>query len=281
MSNVIRYVAGLGVAVLALLSAPTDAAIVLYSQNFENPVGFVNDGGDINIFRPVNQLYGNQPPGFAFAQANTVETLLLTGNQAFGTGYSDPQGIGGNYALGMLSGFSSENDLLGLSFNVQGQNFLNFRVNISSVDLDRFGCPCNSATGSVASFDVLLFDNPTGSTSLSGNGTVLDSERITALPSSARNVLTWSEHILALDASGSANGSVTLRIDLVASAANSRYAAMDNFRIVASDTPGDVGSVPEPASITLFGLGLAGLLLFRRAGNLRPGNDRARTAVRV
>jgi hypothetical protein len=181
----------------------------------------------------------------------------------------------------MLSGFNSENDFLGLSFNVQGQKFLNFRLNISSIDLDRFGCPCNSATGSIASFDVLLFDNPTGSASLSGNGTVLASERITAPPSSARNVFNWSEHTLALDASGSTNGNVTVRIDLVASAANSRYAGMDNFRIVASDTPGDVGSVPEPASITLFGLGLAGLLLFRRAGSVRPGNGLARTAARV
>jgi hypothetical protein len=268
MKNGSSYAAALGFAWLALSSAPTDAAIVLYNQQFENPVGFVNDGGDINIFRSVNQLYGNQPAGFTFAQANTVETLFLKGSQAFGTGYSDPQGIGGNYALGMLSGFNTENDFLGLSFNVQGQDFLNFRLNISSVDLDRFGCPCNPATNSIASFDLVLFDNPTGATNLSGNGTVLDTERITGLPSSARNSLNWSEHVIALDASSSTNGNVTVRIDLVASA-NSRYAAMDNFRIVASDTPGDIGSVPEPASIALVGLGLAGLLF------LRPGRARS------
>jgi hypothetical protein len=279
MRSRIRFAAGLGFAVLVLMSARTDAAVVLYNQSFENPVGFVNDGGDINIFRPVNQLYGNQPVGFSFAQANTVETLLLAGNQAFGTGYADSKGTGGNYALGMLSGLNSDNDFLGLSFNVQGLNFLNFRLNISSIDLDRFGCPCNSPTDSIASFDIVLFDNPTGATGLSGNGIVLDSERITGLPSSARNSLNWSEHILALDASGSTNGNVTVRIDLVANAVNSRYAAMDNFRIVASDTPGDIGNVPEPASIALLGLGLAGLVLGRRSHSRPEKADARATAL--
>ena len=67
------------------------AGVVLYNQNFENPSGFVNDGQDVNILRSINQLYGGPPPGFTFAQDFTVETLLITGNQAFGTGYSDPQ----------------------------------------------------------------------------------------------------------------------------------------------------------------------------------------------
>jgi len=223
----------------------------------------VNNGGDINIFRTVNQLYGDQPPGFTFAQAHTVETLLITGDQAFGTGYSDPQGVGGNYTLGMLAGFGIDNDLLGLSFNMQGQPFLNFRLTISSIDLDRFSGPFKPPAGSIPVFDIVLFDNPTGATNLSGNGTILDSERITGLPSSARNVFNWSEHIVALDATGSTNGNVTVRIDLVASAENSRYAAMDNFRIVASSTPGDLGFVPEPTSIALLGLGLSGLLLAR------------------
>ena len=97
------------------------ATIVLYDQDFENPAAFVNNGGDVNIFNEVNTLYGNQPPGFVFTQAFTVETLLITGTQAFGTGYSDPSGIGGNYAVSMLS--TVQNDLLGLAFNVNGFNF--------------------------------------------------------------------------------------------------------------------------------------------------------------
>lgn len=55
------------------------ATTILYTQNFENPNpgSFVNDGGDVNIFNPINTLYGGQPAGFSFAQHFTVETLAL------------------------------------------------------------------------------------------------------------------------------------------------------------------------------------------------------------
>ena len=256
--------------VCGLFSAAHATAGILYSQNFESPTGFNNDGGDINIFRTVNQLYGNQPGGFTFAQANTVETLLLTGSQAFGSGYTDPQGIGGNYAISMLATY--QNDLLGLSFNVQGNTFLNFRLNISSIDVDRFSGPFNPVTGSTPSFVITLFDNPSGVTGLSGNGTVLDSSTITGAASSARSIFNWTEHIVALNASGSTNGNVTVRIDLL-NTGNTGYAALDNFLIVASNTAGDVGDsavVPEPASLTVFGLCGLGLLAIRRARNRQP-----------
>jgi hypothetical protein len=267
MRNGTRSAVGFSLVVFALSAAPAEAGITLYNQNFENPTGFVNDGGDINIFKSVNQLYGNQPPGFTFAQTFTVETLLITGTQAFGTGYSDPQHIGGNYCLGMLS--TVQNDLLGLSFNVQGQTFLNFRLNISSIDLDRFAGPFNPA-GSVPVFRITMFDNPSGATGLSGNGVVLDSAQITGVASSSRSVFNWTEHTIALNASHSTNGNVTIQIDEL-NTLGSGYAAMDNFLIVASDTPGDVGgAVPEPASITLFGLGAVGLLAVRRLRTRRP-----------
>lgn len=263
----------LSLALLAVGALPAEAAIILYNQDFENPSGFVNDGGDININRTVNQLYGNQPVGFSFAQANTVETLLITGAAAFGTGYSDPQGIGGNYAVSMLSGFGVQNDLLAMSFNVQGENFLNIRLNISSIDLDRFGGPFNPASGSVSAFDVLLYDNPTGAVNLMGNGTLLDSTRIIGLPANARNEFNWTQHLFGLDASAATNGNVTVVFDLVADAAYARYGAFDNFRIAASDIEGDVGdpppptppptTVPEPSSLWLLALALSGLAAFR------------------
>jgi hypothetical protein len=233
-------------------------AVTLYDQNFENPVGFVNDGGDVNIFRTVNQLYGNQPPGFTFAQANSVETLRITGTQAFGTGYSDPSGQGGNYALGMLS--TVNDDRLGLSFNVGSFQFLNFGLDISSIDLSVFGGPF-VAPGAVPVFRFTLYDNPSGATGLFGNGTILDQQDAIGT-ASARNVFDWTEVVLALDATGNTNGNVTLQIDLL----QGGYAGMDNFRIVASDVAGDLGQVPEPSSLAILGIGscLAGLGAIRR-----------------
>jgi len=198
-------------------------------------------------------------PGFAFTQDFTVETLLITGTQAFGTGYSDPSGIGGNYALGMLS--SVQNDLLGLAFNVSGLNFLNVSLNISSIDLSVFGGTFVAVGGEVPTFEFTLFDNPSGAPGL-GSGAILDAEQAVGT-ASPRDVFDWTDVLLALDASGSTNGNVILRVDLLSGG----YGSMDNFRIAASDTPGDIGDptvVPEPSSLILVAIGLAGLFVARR-----------------
>lgn len=243
-------VAGLGAAVFIAL--PAHATVTLYDQDFENPAAFVNDGGDVNIRNPVNTLYGNQPPGFSFAQANTVETLLITGNQAFGHGYSDPSGKGGNYALGMLS--SVQNDLLGLSFNVGSNPFMNVRLDISSIDLSVFSGPFVTP-GAVPTFEFTLYDNPGGLAGL-GTGNILDTLQATGT-ASAQDVFDWTEVSLPLDTTGNTNGNVTLRIDLL----DGGYAALDNFHITA-----DVSPIPEPEIYAMFlaGLGLMGFMARRR-----------------
>ncbi len=147
-------------------------------------------------------------------------------------------------------------DLLGLSFDTGGRDFLNFRLDISSIDVDRFGGPFVT-NGAIPEFEFTLFDNPSGTPNI-GSGSILSTFRASGT-ASARNVFDWTEVLAVLDASASTNGNVTLRIDLL----NGDYAALDNLRITTSDTPGDIGDVdvPDPSTIialgalTVFGLG--------------------------
>src|SRR6056297_725232 len=164
--------------------------ITLYDQDFESPDGFAVGSGYADVSQQmVNNLYGGQPAGFSFAQANTVETILLTGEDAFGTGYTDVAGIGGNYALGMLSDI--ENDKLALSFNIGSFDFFNFSLDISSLGLD--GNSANNgpfASDDVApSFKFTLFDNPGGGLT-TGAGTMLGTANLTGVASDVA-VLDW------------------------------------------------------------------------------------------
>ena len=205
--------------VTTILTIPTlsnAASVTLYDQNFEspnNPPGFINGFGsgykDLSQ-QQVNDLYGGQPVGFSFAQAFTVETALLTGTQAFGTGYSDPSGIGGNYAIGMLS--STQNDLLGLSFNVGAFDFFNFTVDVSSLGLDGPGGPFTNDQ-SPPEFQFTLFDNPSGAIT-TGSGTILGQANLVGT-SSAINTLDWTNGLFSFDTSSATNGNVTLQVDLL------------------------------------------------------------------
>lgn len=248
-----------GCVLTGTLCATSHAATILYTQNFDNPNpgSFVNDGGDVNIFNQINSLYGGQPAGFLFAQDFTVETLLVGGSQAWGTGFLDPQAKAGTHAISMLS--SAQNDLLGLSFDVGVKKFLNFQMDVSSIDLDSWGGPFVPSGGLAPVFRFSLFDNPGGGTGV-GGGTLLSFADVTGTATPLKNTFDWTNHIVALDATGNTNGNVILQIDEL----QGGYAALDNFVIAASDDPGDVdnGNVPEPTTLAM--LALAGLGAMRR-----------------
>lgn len=265
MSPASALAATLAVASLAL---PARSATVLYSQNFEAPSGFVNDGGDVNIFRTVNQLYSNQPPGFTFAQTNTVETLLVGGSQAWGTGFLDPQQRAGNYVLGLLATF--QDDRLGLAFDVGDNAFLNFRLDISSIDLDRWSGPFVPLGGAAPTFRISLFDNPSGNVGI-GGGTALSFLDIMGTSTPAKNTFDWTNVVAGLSTAGNTNGNVILQIDLLSGG----YAAMDNFVIAASDIPNEVPAIPEPGTWALLLLGLGGVGWFTRSRRGKPSDDTA------
>ncbi len=247
--------------VLFIVSAMASSgyAGVLYTQDFENPNGFVNDGGDINIFRSINQLYGSQPVGFVFSQSFTTETLLVGGTQAFGRGYVDPDGRAGKYVVGQLS--DVQNDLLGLAFNVGAFKFLNVSMDISGIDLDRFGGPFVPASGFAPAFRFSLFDNPSGAPGI-GGGTLLDRFDATAPFNPLKNSFLWTKVLNGLDASKSVNGNVILQIDVLSGG----YAAFDNIVVSADDV--NIGVVPEPSTMVIF-MAALGCCMVR--GMRRPG----------
>ena len=257
MNNTIRLAA----LVMGMGAVSAHAATVLYTQNFENPVNFVNDGGDINIHRSVNDLYGNQPAGFTFAQPFTTETLLVGGTGAFGTGYKDPQARAGKYAVGMLS--DAQDDRLALAFNVGSNKFLNFQLDISSIDLDRFGGPFVPAGGVAPSFRFSLYDNPSGATGL-GSGTALSFAERTGTLTTSKFTFDWTNVIVGLDATGNTNGNVILEIVLRSGAG---YAAFDNFTVAAADQSGVIPE-PETWALLLAGLGAMGFSMRRSCGSV-------------
>jgi hypothetical protein len=251
-----RSLAPLVAAAVALWPAPALADVLLYSQDFEHPDAFVNDGGDINIFRTINQLYHDQPSGFVFSQTFTTETLLIGGTQAFGQGYKDPDGRGGKYVVSQLS--DVQDDRLGLAFNVGAFKFLNLKIDVSGIDLDRFAGPFVPPGGAAPVYRFRLFDNPSGAPGV-GSGTPLDFFDATAPFNTSKNTFDWAQVVNGLDASGSTNGNVILQIDVLSGG----YAAFDNIRVSAADVR---AGVPEPRlwAAMLAGFGLLGGAMRRR-----------------
>lgn len=244
-------------------STSSYSATILYTQNFENPVGFTVIGYYDVSSQQVNDLYANQPVGFAFAQQFTVETISLKGGTAFGTGYTDSSGQGGNYSIAMLS--TVQPDLLSLSFDVGAFDFLNFQLDVSRLGLDEINGSGGPFANGAPSFRFSLFDNPTGALGLSGNGTLLSTFDASGVDSVDNKTLNWTTLIAPLDAKNSTNGKVTLQIDLLSGG----YATLDNFIIAASNVAGDVtpptNSVPDAGgTLALLSLGLAGTVLMAR-----------------
>ena len=202
------------------------ATIVVYDQDFESPnIIPARDACyfDLDVFTTVNALYG---PGFI--QTTTVETILINGIDNL---YTDPTGIGGNYALGMYS--AAQNDKFAYSFDTQNKDFLNVRLDISSIGINgTTGCSGLILQTVTPVLRLQLYDSPSGTFSITNPGVLLDQQDVTGTsPGSTVFTFNWAEVVAGLDASQSTNGMVTLQFDLLAGA----YASIDNIYITASD----------------------------------------------
>ncbi len=209
--------------------------IVLYQNDFETPnQPIVRNCGFALDSTPINTLFGT--PQGTFQQTFTVEAVVI--NDPSNT-YTDPLGIGGNYAIGMLSG--AQDDRLGLTFDMQGRQFLNVGLDISSIDVSGCGGPFGIAN---PTYRITLYDSPGGVNAL-GSGAVLADTMITGIQGPDQWTFNWTNHVVALDGSGATDGSVRIEWDLL----QSGYAAFDNLAIAASNRPGDVGNTcSDPAT---------------------------------
>jgi hypothetical protein len=206
------------------MSPPTPVNLLLYRNDFEDPNAPVQRGSCNPISQtPVNTYYGTSEN--QFNQQGSVETFLQM--ESFWnstTRYSDPDGRGRNYSIGMLR--SRDNDLLALSFDAKNFNFVNVGMDISSIDL-----PCAGGPFGIEDpiFRVSAIDSPDGVPRLTG--TVLDSANMTGPVAPNQWTFLWTNKVVALNVTESTNGNVSIVWDLI----QSGYAAFDNLIVAASD----------------------------------------------
>ncbi|MEN0048384.1 MAG: T9SS type A sorting domain-containing protein [Bacteroidota bacterium] len=204
----------------------------LYSQDFENPNGFVastffNDASG----QDVRDLYGQE-----LKMRFTTETLSIDGSLDI---YTDPDGRGGDYSLAIWNG---QDDLLGLTFDTQGKEFLNVKLDLSAIALTIDGgiSIWSNTLGETTIPDppllnLKLYDDPNQNLDIEDPmGTILDEITLEGIEvGETPFTFNWKEVIASLDASGSTNDNVTLVFDLLG--VNNAYAAMDNIEIEASN----------------------------------------------
>ncbi|HYC56213.1 MAG TPA: thrombospondin type 3 repeat-containing protein [Candidatus Binatia bacterium] len=215
--------------VLAMLAATAFHAaaqsIVLYSNDFESPNEAVTiECGNSLDQTNINQLYGGE--GFTYHQQFTVEAVIHDDSQGL---YSDPEGNGGAISLGMQS--AQQDDLLALTFDRGGREFINVGFDLSSIDVNGCGGPFGVA---VPIMRVSLLDSPGGTFAF--NQTVLDTVDLTGIAAPDQWTFAWTFVTASLDASGATDDHVSVLFDVI----QSGYLAFDNLSIVAADEGGIV-----------------------------------------
>lgn len=193
--------------------------ITLYENDFEDPNQPISVSCGNSLDQTgVNSTYGK--PGYGFFEQYSVETVVL--HDPAGK-YSDQGSQNGDYALGMLG--VVQDDKLAFRFDLQGQQFLNVAMDVSSIDVDGCGGPFDVET---PKFKLSLLDDSAGEFDWTKN--TLDEKTLEGEASSDRWRFHWSRGTVALDAGEATSGNVIVVIDLVSAG----YAVFDNLKITAS-----------------------------------------------
>ena len=227
---------------LCVLSASAQY-VVIYSNQFITPLDTPSIATWCQLDfspDPVNDLWEGTGTGISsgeFVNTATVETILITGPADV---YDDPSGTGGDFSIGMLS--TNFGDKLGLLVTTEGRPFVNVEMDISAINTT-CGGPFAMDT---ATFLLELLDAPGGVFNIS-NSTVLDADSLTGTePNTNSFIFNWAHAEGSLDASGSTDGMVALRITLI----RSTYASFDNIYIEASQDS-VISAIPEFRSRSL------------------------------
>ena len=208
-------------ALWARVAAAGDS-VVLYSNDFESPniPPIINCQNSLDT-RPVNDIYGTED--FTFHQIFTVETVFHVDSIPI---YQNPQELGGDFSIGMLS--TAQDDKLALTFDRKGHKFLNVGMLISSIDVTGCGGPFGVAAPVMK---LTLVDSPNGVFDF--GQTILDEQTITGEASVNQWTFHWTFRTASLDATGATDDNVSIIFDLL----QSGYATFDDLSIVASDEP--------------------------------------------
>jgi hypothetical protein len=220
---------------LGLAASPATAAtVVLYGNDFETPNrAIVNTCGNSLDATPINTLFGSAD--FVFNQQFTVEAVLLDDPAGL---YSNPEGAGGNVAIGMLA--TVQDDKLALTFDAQSLPFVNVGLDLSAIDVQGCGGPFGVA---VPILRISLLDSPAGA--FDWGQQVLDQAEVSGVVPPDQWTFTWTNAVAGLDSSAATDGHISLVFDLI----QSGYAAFDNLTITASTDEGvvdsDLDSAPD------------------------------------
>lgn len=225
--------------------------ISLLANDFENPDGAPTSSApfrDMNFVGGVTAWYGPE-----YKQNNTTEVLLING--PFNV-YSDPANTAGNYSLGIFddSDPAGQNDLVAITFDRQGKNFINVKLDIGVTGLNSGGAPWTGITYQDANLNLKVYDDPNNTFDVEApSGTILD-EGSAMIDTSGSSifVLNWETVVIGLDVSGATLDTVVLLFDLEKTLSNGAYVAIDNLEIFAGDSSIE-NAAPQDTSYQCLG----------------------------